>query len=207
MKYILISVILLCLSITPAKSQNNSTFNDDLFEDPIKIPKGEEQHYLKYALTLVKQDSALKAYQILSRLRNTTQYEENSKEINIANKKISQTITKQSNDFLRGKWKLDYEGHCNYPRCIDSTKIEEVTISKKKIRFYEKGKPVRIYKYTYRIQVNAYFGYTHYIITYKKSLEGWVYEMKRDAKGRKRLHVTRDNGMDHGYFAEYIKSE
>jgi hypothetical protein len=143
----------------------------------------------------------------LYRLGNTTTHIENSKEINIANKKIRRKITKQSNDFLRGKWKLDYEGHCNYPRCIDSTKIEDVIISKKKIRFYEKGKPVRIYKYTYRIQVDPNFGYTHYLMTYKNSFDGWIYEIIRDSKGRKRLHVTRDNGKNHGYFAEYIKSE
>ncbi|MFD1000580.1 hypothetical protein ACFQ21_14740 [Ohtaekwangia kribbensis] len=207
MKVIKVSFLLCVCLVGVVKAQNDSTLNDDLFEYPIKIQKGQEQHYLKYALTLVKQDSAIKAYQILYRLGNTAQHGENSKEINIANKKIKQKITKQSNGFLRGKWKLDYEGHCNYPRCIDSTKIEEVIISKRKIRFYEKGKPVRIYKYTYRIQVDPHFGYIHYIVIYKNYFEGWIYEIIRDSKGRKRLHVTRDNGMNHGYFAEYVKSE
>lgn len=207
MKVIKVSFLLCIFLVGVVKAQNDSTLNDDLFEYPIKIQKGQEQHYLKYALTLVKQDSVIKAYQILYRLGNTTQHVENSKEISIANKKIRRKITKQSNDFLRGKWELDYEGHCNYPRCIDSTKIEDVIISKKKIRFYQKGKPVRIYKYTYRIQVDPHFGNTHYIITYKNYFESWIYETIHDSKGRKRLHVTRDNGKNHGYFAVYIKSE
>jgi hypothetical protein len=207
MKVMKISFVLCVFLIGVVKAQNDSTFNDDLFQYPIKIQKGKEQHYLKYALNLVKQDSAIKAYQILSRLRNTIQYEENLKEINIANKKIQQKITKQTNDLLRGTWKLDYEGHCNYPRCIDSTKIEEVIISKKKIKFYEKDKPARIYKYTSQIQINPHSGYPHYIVRYKNSFEGWIFETMRDSKGRKRLHVTRENGRNHGYFAEYIKSE
>jgi hypothetical protein len=149
----------------------------------------------------------VKAYQVLSRLRNITQHGETLKEVNTAIKKSRKKITKQSNDFLRGTWELDYEGDCNYARCIDSTRVEKMMISKKKISFYEKDRPVKVYRYTNRMQINSYFGYIHYLMMYKKSFEDWVYNIRLDSKGKKRLHITRDNGMSHGYFAVYIKSE
>lgn len=207
MKVIKACFLLCILLVGVVKAQNDSKLNDDFLEDPIKIEKGKEQHYFKYTLALLRQDSAMKAFQILSRLVSTGQYSETSKEVNAAMKTINQKITHQSNEFLRGTWKLAYEGHCNYPRCLDSTRAETVIISKRKIRFYENNKLTKTYKYNGRIQVNPYFGFVNYLVMYNNSLEDWIYKLERDSKGKKILHIERYNEMNHGYFAVYMKLE
>ncbi|HEY9045416.1 MAG TPA: hypothetical protein VIN08_05950 [Ohtaekwangia sp.] len=208
MKVIKAALLMYILFTGVVNAQNDSTtLNDDLFEDPIKIVKGKEQQYFKYTLTLLEQDSAVKAYQVLSRLCNTGHYSLTSKEVNTVMKMIRRKIIQQANEFLLGRWELDYEGYCNYPRCLDSTRVEKVIISKRKIRFYEKGKLTKRYRYTGRVQVSQYFGSLNYLLMYKKSFEDWSYWLGQNSKGRKRLFIEKYNGMTHEYFAVYLKIE
>lgn len=198
-----IYIIALLLSPHLASSQNQVSYFD-FIEDRLKIPNGEEQKHFDYALTLLRQDSTIKAYQILWRVSQTGSLD--PKRVDGVIKKTKQKITNQYNKLFRNAWELSFEGYSTYMRKRDSVRSEKIIISKKKIRFYEKGRLTKEYKYNSEIQIDPLFGFVSYLVRYKTSSEEWIYNLECNAMGNTQLALEpKEGAIDAKYYAVYTR--
>jgi hypothetical protein len=199
--YLYILALLLSSHLTSA--QNNASYFD-FIEDPLKIPKGEEQKHLNYALTLIKQDSIVKGYQVLWRVRESGSMDS----IRVSNilKTTKHRISKQYDKLLRSSWLLNYEGYSARLKKNDSVRSEEIVISKRKIKFYEKGKLIKEYKYKSEIQIDPLFGFIGYLVKYKNHPEEWIYNLGNNAMKSTRLSLEpKEGAIDSKYYAVYTR--
>ena len=196
-------ILLLLLSYQHSQAQHSTSYFD-FIEDRLKIPKGEERKHFDYALTLLKQDSTIKAYQILWRVSETGSLD--PKRVDDVMKKAKRKITNQYNKLFRSVWELNFEGYSTYMRRRDSVRSEKIVISRKKIRFYEKNRLTKEYKYNSEIQIDPLFGFVHYLIRYKTPSEEWIYNLGNNAMKSTRLSLEpKEGAIDSKYYAVYTR--
>jgi len=197
-----INIWFLCvLFVCSANAQNRFTYFD-FIEDPLRIREGEDENYFKYALTLLKQDSIVKAYQILWRVHETGKLD--SKKVSDALKAAKRKIVHRYDKLLRSSWVLSFDGYSNHMRRRDSVRYEKIVISKKKIRFYGGERLTKEYKYRSEIKIDPYFGFIAYLVRYKISSEEWIYNLgKYTTKNAPLAIEPKEGAIDAKYFAVY----
>jgi len=186
-----IYILFFLMPLQLAQAQHHLSYFD-FIEDPLKIKKGEEENHFKYALTLLEQDSVVKAYQILWRVRETGALD--LKKINNALEATKRKIIHRYNKLLRSSWILSYEGYGGPIRMRDSVRFEKIVISKRKICFYGKKGLTKEYKYSNEIQIDPYFGYVSYLVRYKNLSEEWMYDLEIQAIENAELAIEAKEG-------------